>query len=379
MFNTSNSTDAIIQGWVPTSNDRGSIDILWSCSVTIILCSWVSVYPNPGSEKDHWYRLLFDKFNLFSINLLGPDFLFAIVLGQFCSARRSVQKSMDIPERNSADTLSRLITAFQAIWFLVGEIERHRRGLPMTTLELTTISFVMVMLATSIAWCRKPCIMKPVFISTSDGHTVESIREYMKAHVRRIFGINNHWRYYTRLAQKFHIPLFSRPVTSRPWNRVPTDTWLCPGLTFSPLAGCVLLAFSAFFLLAIYHAVFTIYGGFYYFIEMIKCRSRDFLKRSRRSPDVDRGHAQEVQQHEVPAAASTSRWGRPFVVLRKLLSVGEEDPKANVPLSVLVPVSITCLFYILSRLYIFTEDLISLRVQPAAVYVSVNKFLPFLD
>lgn len=101
-------------------------------------------------------------------------------------------EAMDISERNSADTLSRyasisntkheanvvsLITIFQAFWFFIREIQRFRKGLPITTLELTTISFTLVMFATSATWYFKPSITRPRCISTKNDKTVQEIRE----------------------------------------------------------------------------------------------------------------------------------------------------------------------------------------------------------
>lgn len=80
-------------GWQGNSNDRGSLDILWSCLLTLMLCCWVTTYPNAGSPTDKWYHPLLDKFNLAIITFLGPDFLFGIALGQFASARENVKVS----------------------------------------------------------------------------------------------------------------------------------------------------------------------------------------------------------------------------------------------------------------------------------------------
>lgn len=90
--NTTNSTNLEhLVGWRGSSDDRGTIDILWSSCVTIVLCCWVSTYPNTGSPTDKWYHALYDKFSLALIGMLGPDFLFGIAYGQFSSARRSVK------------------------------------------------------------------------------------------------------------------------------------------------------------------------------------------------------------------------------------------------------------------------------------------------
>lgn len=193
--------------------------------------------------KDKWYHRLIDKIHLAMIGLLGPDFLFGIALGQLSSAHRSVKLfkrdkhlckgtkwtyryaffvdmggifltspdfpdgfpitgeqlhylvkydhvdfpdmgSMAIDERNTADTLSRLLTVWQVFWFSVAELQRVRDGLPMTTLELTALSFVFLMIATSICWFRKPSITYPRMIPTKDGKSMDEIRAAAKELVR---------------------------------------------------------------------------------------------------------------------------------------------------------------------------------------------------
>lgn len=87
----SNVTDVPVDGWVSAPDNRGTGDIIWSCGMTILLCCWVSVYPNVGSPSDKWYHPFLDKLNLFCIALLGPDFLFGIAFGQWSKARASVR------------------------------------------------------------------------------------------------------------------------------------------------------------------------------------------------------------------------------------------------------------------------------------------------
>lgn len=96
-----NSTAGEFVGWRGTSNDRGTIDIMWSSCVTIFLCCWVSTYPNTGSPKDKWHHSLRDKLSLALISILGPDFLFGIAYGQFSSARRSVKVSRSVSKPTS--------------------------------------------------------------------------------------------------------------------------------------------------------------------------------------------------------------------------------------------------------------------------------------
>ncbi|KAJ5219256.1 uncharacterized protein N7498_001355 [Penicillium cinerascens] len=236
-----NSTDTPVSGWVDSPNGRGTQDILWSCGLTILLCCWVSVYPNVGSPNDKWFHPFLDKLKLFCIGLLGPDFLLGIAFGQWSKARESViqfkyqppkgkfewkyihaffvnsggihlkspdfpkgfpinaqqlhylmqydmveplhLESLDISLQNSVDNVARVITVLQAAWFFVGICGRWHAGLPVTTLELTTISFVVIMFATSTIWFFKPSFDRPLSITTKDSKSIQSIRDFSQREV----------------------------------------------------------------------------------------------------------------------------------------------------------------------------------------------------
>jgi hypothetical protein len=205
------------------------------------------------------------------------------------------------------------------------------------------------------------------------------------------FGINVHWRYYTRLAEVLRIRLFSRPVTTRPWNRFPSDTWLCPDFIYSPVAICVLLGFSGLFLIAwnfhfptytekilwrvcsLYHALFSVYGGVYFFIEMVRSRRRSSKSHQRLSRSNALGAYQPCDDLE---SGTLHALKRSLAAWRNISADG--DPGMVVSLRVIIPVSIMCFVYVLARGYIYIEDFMSLRVQPSGVYIGVNKFIPFL-
>src|SRR2546423_815054 len=88
---TANDNHNIIDGWVPQTSGRGTFDIIWSCLVTIFLCCWTSVCPNiPARTDSHWDRFR-DRLALACLGIVGPDFLFAIAVGQWDSAQRSVK------------------------------------------------------------------------------------------------------------------------------------------------------------------------------------------------------------------------------------------------------------------------------------------------
>jgi hypothetical protein len=203
------------------------------------------------------------------------------------------------------------------------------------------------------------------------------------------FGIDVHWSYYTRLEEILHIPLFSRPVRSRPWDRFRSDSWLRPDFKYTPIAMCVLLSFSVIFITAwnfhfptyaekvlwricsVYHGIFSIYGGIYFLIEMFESE-RQFSHSHR-----------NVQSSGTPSGQQQSKASRietpqnPRGDLRKWRNISPDYyPEMGIPLRILAPVSITCILYIFCRGYIYVEDFISLRAQPSGVYISVNKFIP---
>ena len=75
----------------------------------------------------------------------------------------------DINDRNRADELARAIAIVQALWFTINAVTRAATGLHVTTLELTTLSFVFQMTCSSLCWWYKPMdISRPitVFVNT---------------------------------------------------------------------------------------------------------------------------------------------------------------------------------------------------------------------
>lgn len=99
-------------GWVATGTDRGTLDIIYASGVTIVLCVWVSTYPNVPAPSDRWYHHIVDKANLAMIGALGPDLLFGLALGQYSSAKRSIEVNLvRIPNDCYVLTYIRLLRA----------------------------------------------------------------------------------------------------------------------------------------------------------------------------------------------------------------------------------------------------------------------------
>ncbi|OCH88525.1 hypothetical protein OBBRIDRAFT_795147 [Obba rivulosa] len=64
--------------------------------------------------------------------------------------------SKDIRDKSKADTLSKLITIFQAMWFVIQCIARHVQHLPLSTLELGTLGYVAITFMMYGVWTHKP-------------------------------------------------------------------------------------------------------------------------------------------------------------------------------------------------------------------------------
>ncbi|KAK4041490.1 hypothetical protein C8A01DRAFT_14747 [Parachaetomium inaequale] len=491
-----------VTGWNPTDPNRGSIDILWSCCITIILCCWVSTFPNITSLNDKWYHALVDKFNLACIGFLGPDYLFGIALGQLASARRSVRLFRDLsrvshgrewtlthgffadmggftlvspdyppfpvnaeqlhylvknghvdfpnitkPEikaLSKTDSLSKLIILWQVLWFSASELQRVREGLPMTTFELTALAFSLTMLITSLCWYAKPTISSSTTLYTKEGKSIGEIRSVARDSTHpglpstwyrtpldfispyRRFRIDVHWSYYEQLTYMVNIPLFSREIKARPWDRLPSEAFLVIDLALLAPAFVVLIGFSlsplaawnfhfptegeklAWRVCSIYHAIFSIAVGLYYVyaVVLVDKQASKMASLSQPiscSPKVQqqvtiRDRPAALQEttasnqkvcYDVEAGSATSKkagvkvkgeiqrgiaWLRSW---RNISPDGDPDMAIGVRASFLPLVG--TFLYIFCRLFFYVEDFVSIRQQPVGVYTAMNKFIPFMN
>lgn len=76
--------------------------------------------------------------------------------------------------------MSRVITILQALLFAVSSIARLTSHLAITTLELTTLAFIMIMLATSYIWRDKPQDVTLGVMLESQHTLTEILREVRK-------------------------------------------------------------------------------------------------------------------------------------------------------------------------------------------------------
>ncbi|CAM5999658.1 unnamed protein product [Sphagnum balticum] len=206
---TNTSSEILTQGWTPSPNSRGSIDIIWSCLVTIFLCSWSILCLQIPAKEDTRFDILWRRLWLTFLCALGPEFILNLALGQWSSARQSVRdfhasnypdwtmkhafyadsggfflytpdfkpipidakqllylinheyieypnfSEKEIDDKNKMDVFIRFISVAQILWFTVTMIARGAEGLVITGMELTTAAFVLCSLGAMYCWWNK--------------------------------------------------------------------------------------------------------------------------------------------------------------------------------------------------------------------------------
>lgn len=198
------------QGWTGSSNQRGTIDIIWSCMVTMFLCSWSILCLNVPSPEDSKIYIFHRRFWLTCLCFLGPEFTMLGAAGEWASARQSAKdfaaakiegwtiqhgffadmggfmlyardsdpfpvdakqllfliqnnfvdrpnlSRKTIADKNKVDGLLRIITICQVLWFAINIAGRRATHLAITCFELTTAAFIVCTIGTVGFWIHKP-------------------------------------------------------------------------------------------------------------------------------------------------------------------------------------------------------------------------------
>lgn len=204
------SDGQVKRGWTSQPDGRGTIDIIWSCGFTMFLCSWSILCLNVAGPDDTPFRLFRRKIYLTALCFLGPEFILQIALGQWLSARHSVQdfqrsgydqwtmkhaffadmggfvlhtkdwtpfpidakqlhylvtnnyvkfptvEKRKIADKNKVDGLLRIVTFCQLLWFVVNIFGRTAQGLEITCGELTAAAFIVCSIGIAFCWISKP-------------------------------------------------------------------------------------------------------------------------------------------------------------------------------------------------------------------------------
>lgn len=198
-------------GWIPESPGRGTLTLLWTCLLTISLCTWVVIHPR--IDKRQKFRLL-NKMALCLKTFIAPEFIAVEGAQEWTQARRVVKSCAsitngdlkliqaffvgmlgiryrtaigtrilwpnqfiwlleqdllsrevlenwsltpdNIQDRSKADGIAKLFALVQVGWFVVTSITRTAHGLPLAPFESMTLGYIPLFALTYFFWWVKP-------------------------------------------------------------------------------------------------------------------------------------------------------------------------------------------------------------------------------
>jgi hypothetical protein len=206
------------------------------------------------------------------------------------------------------------------------------------------------------------------------------------------FIIGMIWKDYVYLLQKLKVPIFSRPIKTRPHDRIRGDDFHSTELVYEALGGIVILSFCSLFLCAwniyfptvmerllwrsssIVMIAFGVFGGIYTWIWHQKFYGLYSNSRSRAMVSTTTA----PQQLETIFGGVERQIER--VAHRLRSAPPDENPNVTLPLRLTVPITLLCTVYCMARVFIFVEDIIGLRSLPSSAYVTVNwsQYIPHI-
>ncbi|TFY55950.1 hypothetical protein EVG20_g9126 [Dentipellis fragilis] len=184
-------------GFLPGPSTRGTLDILWACVSTIVICAWTSLHPDiyiPKDLRPPDFQGSPRKFALVLTMLISPEVVLAIAISEYFEVHNAVRdvntafpacawtqtdgyyavmdgyvydgKVVDVEkilelmrngdigpipsnapalrDRSKADSLAKFIACFQVAWLMIQCLARTVEHLPMTTLELGTVGYALI-------------------------------------------------------------------------------------------------------------------------------------------------------------------------------------------------------------------------------------------
>lgn len=311
-----------------------------------------------------------------------------------------------IDDKNKTDSLVRALTILQILWFVVNCIARVAQALTVTTLELTTLGFIVTTVAVSFFWAHKPsdigtashltidATVAEIHFNAGDVASQEWFRTPLDFVNDRESYFTLYWTYSVNMIQKVHLlPVRTRrPITSIPDDNMPSlfDTSVRAqiiGSLFSLFCFAInisgwnfwfpstlerhLWRISSIVLLVTMYVGVSTQIYLVYIHESLKkgfqvLKSGDTVVDSRTAPHAGRTATKNLLDKCRNLAAR----------LRNLTP--NKDPAFAAELKVLIVFFPGLTLYVLARAYLMIEDVISLRSLPANAYETVNwaQFLP---
>lgn len=390
------------------------------------------------------------KLWLVGLAMAGPEFVFQSSLGQWCSARRSIKlfrslgitdwtiaqgfyldmggimlRTVDFPDipidarqlhylisrgyvcyadvepfvdarnieqKNKVDSLVRVFTIVQTLWFVVTVAARAVQGLAITTLELTTLAFIICSLGTFFCWYHKPADVRYPDVVRSKasmaqilveaGEDADRVYNYTPLDFvsRREWQWSVCWSHWCNILTSIGVHLLD---TDRPIKRLQTtqflkpDFWadICTLVVTVTYLGTFLVAWDFSFPSLIERTIWRIAsaGGLLAVLTYVTVHYLGFYGYNF-GEDHYRACGRPGQATKMPADVKASWWRRSCWRMARTIRNNSvlKDPTLDAPLKAILPSYVLCTVYSFARTYIWLEDIIALRSLPASAYITVS-------
>jgi hypothetical protein len=208
VLNSSSLTD----GWVSGPNSRSTFDVIWTCFFAIFVCTFTVLHLNVPASTDTHAQILLRKVKWMVYSIVIPELVTACAFAQYVAARKSVEtmakiegmkewsmrhafywnmggvwilckgeetgfpinaaqylqlvdkkivtgsiiSGREIWDKSKADRFAKALACVQISWLSVECIARTIQKLPISVLEVATVGFALPSIATYGLWFSKP-------------------------------------------------------------------------------------------------------------------------------------------------------------------------------------------------------------------------------
>ncbi|KDQ49501.1 hypothetical protein JAAARDRAFT_165572 [Jaapia argillacea MUCL 33604] len=184
---------------------RTMVGVISSCLTTIFACTWVAIHPNIPARYETSLEITLRRIRIMVMALITPELVIVWAMRQWVIAGRIAKKykerkwtrthgffvlmggfmlvndkgkpvrplilddldklddsefpqitEVEVQDKSKRDTLSKALIMVQTAWFILQCISRPFAHLPITEIEIVTLAFTVLNLATYAMWWSKP-------------------------------------------------------------------------------------------------------------------------------------------------------------------------------------------------------------------------------
>lgn len=213
----------LVHGWKPEPDGRGTWSIVWTCLVTIFLCTWSVQHDNVPPRHGRWYLLL-RKLKWMTYTVIAPEIILAEAVQEFFVARdrirylgkcrgyeswtlthimfmrmggfycldttgnevdftfKQLQKHLadgvvvqapisreELADRGESDWIIKIVRICQVTWFLLQTLFRAIQHFHTTALEISTVAFLICSIFTyGFYWSAPQNVQYQVLLGIPD-------------------------------------------------------------------------------------------------------------------------------------------------------------------------------------------------------------------